>query len=305
MAPVWLKREMTIEKMITYVDEAAEKHCQLVVFGEALLPGYPFWVEHTEGARFESEVQKELYAHYLDQAVDISQGHLNKLCEKAKTYKMGIIAGCMEKAPDRGGHSVYCTLVYIDSGGEVRNTHRKLMPTYEERLVWAQGDGHGLNTFPLGKFTLGGLNCWENWMPLARTSLYAQGEDLHVAIWPGNVRNTREITPFMAREGRSFVVSVGGLMRREDVPDDIPYAALIRDSLPDVSANGGSCAASPSGEWLLAPVEGKEGLAVVTIDHAEVRKERHNFDPAGHYSRPDVLSLNLDKSRQSNIKIES
>ena len=193
-------------------------------------------------------------------------------------------------------------MVYIDALGEIGSVHRKLMPTHEERLVWSIGDGNGLRTHKLGPFTVGGLNCWENWLPLARSALYAQGEDLHVAIWPGNVRNTEEITRFIARESRSYVVSVSGLMRREDIGDDLPAADVLRASADDLMANGGSCVALPSGDWLLEPEINVESLRVAEIDHARVLEERHSMDVVGHYSRPDVTRLIVNRKRQTTVE---
>jgi nitrilase len=190
-------------------------------------------------------------------------------------------------------------MVYIDAQGVIGSVHRKLMPTHEERLVWAIGDGNGLRTHKLGHFTAGGLNCWENWLPLARASLYAQGEDLHVAIWPGNVRNTEEITRFIARESRSYVVSVGGLMRKSDIGPDLPHAELLSSTADDLMADGGSCVAAPNGEWLLEPQSGDESLYIVELDHARVLEERHSLDVAGHYSRPDVTRLIVNRKRQT------
>ena len=299
VAPVWLDRDATIGKVAEWIRTAASRECGLVVFGEALIPGYPFWVERTDGARFESELQKELYRHYVEQAVCIEAGDLDRITAAARDNGLAVYVGIMERAPDRGGHSVYASMVYIDANGDIGSVHRKLMPTYEERLVWAIGDGHGLRTHKLGPFTAGGLNCWENWLPLARSALYAQGEDLHVAIWPGNRRNTEDITRFIAREGRCFVVSVSGLMRRTDIPDSLPRAELLYESADDVMANGGSCIAAPTGEWLLAPETGEESLRVAELDHRIVLQERQNFDVAGHYSRPDVTRLLVDRRRQS------
>jgi len=205
----------------------------------------------------------------------------------------------MERAGDRGGHSVYCSMVYVDATGTIGSVHRKLMPTHEERLVWAIGDGNGLRTHKLGAFTAGGLNCWENWLPLARASLYADGEDLHVAIWPGNVRNTEDITRFIARESRSFVVSVSGLMRKTDIGADLPHADLLKKVADDLMADGGSCVAAPNGEWLLEPQSGDEALYIVELDHARVLEERHSLDVAGHYSRPDVTRLVVNRKRQA------
>jgi nitrilase len=299
IAPVWLQREATTAKIVEWVAKAANENCSLVVFGEALLPGYPFWVDRTDGARFESQLQKELYAHYAEQSVVIERGDLADVQAAARKHDLAVYLGVMERAGDRGGHSLYCSMVYIDAAGEIGSVHRKLVPTYEERLVWASGDGHGLRTHPLGAFTVGGLNCWENWLPLPRAALYAQGEDLHVAIWPGNRRNTEDITRFMAKEGRSFVVSVSGLMRASDIGDDLPHAERLRESASDSMANGGSCVASPTGEWLLEPGTGSESLRVADLDHTIVLQERQNMDVAGHYSRPDVTRLHVNRRRQS------
>ncbi len=299
IAPVWLYREPTLEKMLDYVRQAAAQGCRLVAFGEALLPGYPFWLELTDGARFNSKIQKELFAHYAGQAVQIEAGHLDALCATAKKHRIAVLAGIVERPADRGSHSLYCSLVYIDAGGAIVNVHRKLMPTYEERLVWAIGDGHGLRTFPLGPFTLGALNCWENWMPLPRAALYAQGEDLHLALWPGNLRNTELLTRCLAQEGRSYVLSVSGLLRRSDIPEGLPHRDLLLANAPELLADGGTCAAGPDGTWLLEPQVGREGLFVLTPDPGRILEERQNFDPSGHYARPDVLQLWVNRERQA------
>ena len=264
-----------------------------------MLPGYPFWVERTEGARFDSSLQKKLYSHYVRQAICIEDGDLDSVCKTAAEHRISIYLGIIERAANRGGHSLYCSMVYIDANGVIGSVHRKLMPTYEERLVWAIGDGNGLRTHKLGAFTVGGLNCWENWLPLARSALYAQGEDLHVAIWPGNVRNTEDITRFIARESRSFVMSVSGLMRSSDISDDLPEAGILQSSADAVMADGGSCLASPTGEWLLQPETNVESLRLAEIDHRRVLEERQNLDLSGHYSRPDVTRLTVNRKRQT------
>jgi nitrilase len=299
IAPVWLDRERTLAKILDHVHLAADRGCRLVAFGEALLPGYPFWLERTNGAVFNSPVQKDLHAHYMLNAVQIEAGHLDPLREAASRREVAVILGCIERPAGRGGHSLYASLVYIDGAGTIRSVHRKLMPTYEERLTWSPGDGYGLRVHALGPFTVGGLNCWENWMPLARAALYGQGEDMHVAIWPGGAHNTRDITRFMALEGRSYVLSVSGLMRPEDFPADTPHLAEILAGRPEFLANGGSCIAGPDGQWVVEPVVGVEELIVAVLDHRQIRAERQNFDPAGHYARPDVLQLTVNRTRQS------
>jgi nitrilase len=304
IAPVWLNREQTLAKILEHVHAAAEAGCHLVAFSEALLPGYPFWVERTDGARFNSPIQKEIHAHYMQQAVQIEAGHLDVLCKVAKQHQIAIILGCIERPSDRGGHSLYASLGYVDPDGVIQSVHRKLMPTYEERLTWAPGDGHGLRVHKLGPFTVGGLNCWENWMPLARSALYGQGEDLHVAIWPGALRNTQDITRFIALEARSYVLSVSGLMRTSDFPADTPHlSTIIAGCDDDMLANGGSCIAGPDGTWVAEPVVGEEKLVVATLEHRRVREERQNFDPAGHYARPDVTQLSVNRQRQSTVTL--
>ena len=298
IAPCWLDRERTLAKVASYVERAAAEGCHLVAFGEALVPGYPFWLELTDGARFNSALQKSIFAEYAAQAVQPEAGHLNALGTLAVQHHIAIYLGTIERAAGRGGHSLYCSLVYIGTEGEIESIHRKLTPTYEERLVWSPGDGHGLRTHALRAFHAGGLNCWENWMPLSRSALYAQGEDLHIAVWPGSVRNTRDLTRFIAMESRSYAASVSGLMRREDIGSGSEWRALTAAAAPEVLANGGSCIAGPDGEWILPPAPPVEELLVATLDFRRVLEERQNFDPAGHYARPDVTRLKVNRRRQ-------
>ncbi len=301
MSPIWLNKNETVKKIMSFLVKAGEKKCDLVVFGEAILPGYPFWLSLTKGSEFNSAAQKEIHAHYMQNAVQIENGDLEEICQLAKKYHMAVYLGTIERAIDRGGHSLYCSLVYIANDGKIQSVHRKLQPTYEERLAWSPGDGNGLRVHKLGAFTVGGLNCWENWMPLARTALYAMGEDLHIAVWPGSEHNTADITRFIAKESRSFVVSVSGYMQKKDIPNTIPHYKDMLKNAPATLADGGSCIAGPDGEWIIPPVIDKEGLTIGKIDFKKVLEERQNFDPSGHYSRPDVTKLTVDRSRQTII----
>jgi nitrilase len=304
IAPVWLDKKETLNKIESAIIEAAKMGAELVAFGEGLLPGYPHWLANTHASEWNSAVQKELYAHYVSQSVSIEKGDLDKVCQLSAKHKIAVYLGIIERADNRGGHSVFCTLVYIDQKGEIQSVHRKLQPTYDERLAWAQGDGNGLRVHSIKAFTVGGLNCWENWMPLPRAALYGMGEDLHVAVWPGSIRNTREITRFMALEGRSYVLSVSSLMKKEDFPASTPHLELILERAPDILADGGSCIAGPDGEWIVEPVVNEEKVILSTLNFDRILEERQNFDPAGHYSRPDITRLIVNRDRQSTISID-
>ncbi len=304
IAPVWLDKGATLNKIENSIKEAAKDKCELIVFGEALLPGYPFWLALTGGAEWNTKVNKELHAHYVSNSICVEKGELDAVCQLAKEHQMAVYLGIMERPTDRGGHSIYASLVYINGEGEIKSVHRKLQPTYDERLTWAPGDGNGLQVHPLKAFTVGGLNCWENWMPLPRTALYGQGENLHIAVWPGSDHNTKDITRFIARESRSYVVSVSSLMSASDFPKDTPHLDTILKNAPVTLANGGSCIAGPDGDWIVEPVLHKEGLIIQTIDFNRVLEERQNFDPVGHYSRPDVTKLTVNRERQTTVEIK-
>ena len=254
IAPVWLDRARTLLKVETYVEQAAGQGCHLVVFGEALVPGYPFWPELTDGARFNSALQKSIFAEYSEQAVQLEAGHLDGLCAAAARHHIAIYLGTVERPADRGSQSLYCSLIFIDPDGEIAldpskaDAHVRRAPG-----VVGRATATGLRTHPLRAFHVGGLNCWENWMPLPRAALYAQSEDLHVAVWPGSARNTRDITRFIALESRSYVVSVSGLMRREDIGAGPEWREMVASASADVLADGGSCVAGPDGEWVIPP----------------------------------------------------
>ena len=297
ISPVVLDRAATTARIVQSIRDAGARGAELVAFGETLLPAYPFWLCRTDAARFEAEDQKALQAIYLEQSVQIERGDLDPVRDAARDARVWVVLGVAERPIDRGAATIYCSCVTISDTGEIASVHRKLMPTHEERLAWGIGDGAGLIVHETGPFRVGSLNCWENWMPLARAALYAQGETLHVAIWPGSRRLTQDITRFIARESRSYVISASAVIRERDIHHGIPSRSAMV-SADELIYDGGSCIAAPDGSWLVEPVVGREELILTTLDPELVRRERQSFDPSGHYARPDVLRLEVDRRRQ-------
>jgi nitrilase len=302
--PAWLDPEAGTKLVVDWLGRAAEEAVELLAFGETFLSGYPVWVSSTGGARFEDATQKRAYAAYLDAAVALDGPELATIREAAGDLGVFTYLGVTERGTGNARGTVFATLVAIDPAAGIVSAHRKLRPTYEERLVWGSGDGHGLRVHRLANgWRVGGLNCWENWMPLARTALYGGGEDLHVSVWPGSTRLTEDITRFVAREGRVYSLAAGAIVTTEDVPADFPlYEELL--AAGGVHQNGGSAIAGPDGRWIVAPVADEERLVVADLDLAAVAEERQNLDVTGHYARPDVLHLHVDRRRQESVTFE-
>jgi len=294
-APVFLDSQKTTDKILSLMADAAAGGAELCAFGETFLSGYPFWLSSTGGAQFDNPEQKAAYAAYVRASVSVDGPELAAIAAAANEHGMFAYLGFIERSTS--GTSVYASLAAINPDDGIVSVHRKLRPTYEERLVWAAGDGAGLQVHDWRGFRVGGLNCWENWMPLARYSLYAQGEQLHIAAWPGSPGITRDITRFVAREGRVYCVSVGGVLTANDIPDSFPLKeAALQEGSSYLS--GGSMVVAPDGEVLAGPVADEETIVYADLDMNLVLEERQNFDPAGHYGRPDVFRVMVNRSRQ-------
>jgi nitrilase len=290
--PVWLDAAATTNKILSLLEQAAANGVQLLAFPETFLPGYPYWVMLGGVDRFNDQPAKAAYAAYVDAAVNLDGLELKQITAVVRDLGVFVYLGIAERA----GTSVYATLVAIDPERGVVSAHRKLMPTYGERTVWAVGDGHGLRVHDVGEMLVGGLNCWENWMPLARHALYAAGEELHVAAWPGSAAMTADIARLIALEGRVWVLLASGLLAADDVPSEFPYYQLIANK-PAGFYNGGSCIAAPDGTWAVAPTADEERLLIADVDRDAVRRARQTFDPAGHYSRHDVFDVRVNRRR--------
>ncbi len=293
-APVYLDRKATIEKVVGLLNEAAHGGAELVAFPETFVPGYPVWVDITDGAAWNQPDQKAAYAYYVDAAVDLAGPDFSTVVQATRDLGLFAYVGVVERSTSAG--SVYCSLVAIHPEHGIVSVHRKLKPTFGERLAWADGDGYGLRVHEFGGIRVSGLNCWENWMPLARAALYAQGTQLHIATWPGAPRLTRDITRFIAMEGRAYVLSVGGVLRSEHIPTDFPLRGRMIEA-SERYLSGGTMLVAPDGTVIDGPRKDEETIIFADIDPDTVLAERQNFDPAGHYGRPDVLRLTVDRRR--------
>lgn len=291
IASVFLDAQKTWKKLEERIIEAKDNGAELVTWGETLIPGYPQWVSPSGGAKFDDPDQKKAYAKYWQEAIKLNESKIiDEMKQLAKKLGIMFMGGLAEKE----GGSIYCTLLTIGPEGEILGRHRKLKPTYEERLVWADGDKIGLKTHNLkDSIKVGGLNCWENWLPLARAALHLQEEILHVAVWPGSTRLTEDITRFIALEGRSWVMSTSGLIRPTDFAhlDEAEFPMkTIMESRSDSWQNGGSMIVNPKGEIVAGPLIDEEGIIYANIDPILAIQERQNFDISGHYSRFDIFN---------------
>jgi nitrilase len=295
--PVWLDPAATTLKIVSLLERAAADGVELVAFPETFLCGYPFWLCRTNGAAFDDPRQKDAYARYLEAAVEITGPEVATIREAACDLGIFVSVGLSERGARTARGSIYCTQLAIDPDEGVVGTHRKLVPTHDERLVWARGDGHGLRTYEFRGLRVGGLLCWENWMPQARHALYCDGEDLHIAAWPGWSGLTADITRFIAQEGRVYCMSASGLLSLEDIPDDFPMIEEIRASYAELPFDGGSGVAGPDGRWIASPVRDAATLVVAEVDPRTVMRERMMLDVSGHYARPDVFETRVHRRR--------
>lgn len=303
-SPVFMNKEETVQKMLKLMEEAHSNGADVCIFGETFLPGYCWWTVLESSPNMLYKKQDEAYAIYLENAITMNDPEVKLLVNKSKELGIFTIFGCAELTASRG--SVYCSMVFIDPEKGIVNVHRKAIPTFMERLAWTCGDGHGLNVMDYKGAMIGGLCCWENWMPLPRFTLYSQGVEVHISIWPGLSFLLRDIPRFIAEEGKVYSIAVGGVLDINDIPDDYPLKEEMRIHADGKKLlDGGTCAYSPLGEEILAPIMNVEKIGYVDIDTDRVREARRVFDAAGHYNAPWIYELSVNKRRFEPITIKN
>ena len=302
--PVLLDRTATLKHAVEHLHEAVDAGARLIVFPETYVPGYPVWMWKLKpGADY--DLTDDIHRELVDNSVDLEADDLRVLRDAAAERGVVVVCGVHEREGAFSRATLYNTLVTIGSDGEILNRHRKLVPTNPERMVWGQGDARGLRVVdtPFGR--LGGLICWENYMPLARYALYAEGVEIYVAstwdegeTWISSMRH-------IAAEGRCWVIGAGCSMHTSDVPDSFPQ----RDHVfrhPDAWLNGGdSVIVAPGGDIVAGPLHEEHGILFAEIDPHRAPGAHRTLDVAGHYGRPDVFRLTIDRSPQEPIRYQA
>ena len=288
--PAILDREATIDRVAERTAEAAASGAQLVVFPETFVPAYPTsrWAKALAG--WGDPRAKEAFARLRRESLEVPSPAERRLGAIAKEHGVWLVTGVNEVDPERPG-TIYNSLLYHGPDGTLAEHHRKLVPTNHERLVWGQGDGRGLRAFetPLGR--IGGLICWENYMPLARFSLYESGVEIYIASTADDSDAWHSTLVHIARESRAFVIAPCHFQRAGSYPDDFPLKDLLADA--DLLGRGGSAILGPDGSYLAGPLYDEEGLLYAELDPDRLFEERQRFDPVGHYHRPELLRFEL------------
>jgi nitrilase len=289
--PVILDREATLDRLDGLARQVAAEGARLAVFPEAFIPAYPSSAWARALAGWSDSRAKAAFALLAREAVAVPGPAADRLGEIAARRELWLVTGVTEVDPERPG-TLYNTLLYHAPDGSLALHHRKLVPTNHERLIWGQGDGRGLRAIQTELGRIGGLICWENYMPLARFALYESGVEIYIASTADDADEWQATLVHIARESRCFVIAPGHFQRASSYPADFPLRALLDDH--DIIGRGGSAILAPDGSYLARPLYDEEGILYAELDPTRLYEERQRFDPSGHYHRPDVLSLTVN-----------
>jgi predicted amidohydrolase len=297
--PAVLDLAACIDRACSWIGEAGRRGVQLVAFPEAWIPCYPLWCDGGSFAKWGNPAAKRLHARLLENSLVVRSPETDALCAAARKAGVAVVMGANER--ESFGGSIYNSLVFIDEEGRVVATRRKLVPTHGERLVWSAGDAAHLDAHRLAQARVGGLICWEHWMPLARHVLHVAGEEIHVAAWPHGGEHHQLASRHYAFEGRCFVLAAAMVLSKSDLPADFELADDYHDG-PDELLAGGSAIIGPDGAYVVAPTFAREELLVAEVDLARAREEKLTLDVAGHYARPELFELRVRRGRPAHLR---
>ncbi len=301
--PIYLNLAKSMEQAVQLIEQSAHEGCQLVVFPEAWFPGYPTFVWRLAPGAGMGKTD-ELFARLQQNAIDLSKNGLAPLCEAAREHGVVLVIGYQEIDGQVSGSTLFNSCAIIDADGRIANNHRKLMPTNPERMVWGFGDGSGLNVVETAVGRIGALLCWENYMPLARTALYAQNIDIYVAPTWDSGDTWLATMQHIAREGGCWVIGCATAIETKDIPTDIPHYDELFPN-PDEWINPGDAIVyKPFGGIAAGPMHQEKGLLITDIDVAAAKSSRRKFDVCGHYARPDVFTLNVNRQKHNPVVLE-
>ena len=297
--PVYYDLPKTIEAACSLISEAAGQGAQLAAFPEAFFPGYPAWLDYAvDYARWDHPPTKQLYARLAANSLAVDSPEMRLLQAAARQHHIVLVLGINEGlAAGRGNRSLYNSIIIIDADGAILNHHRKLRPTYTEQLVWAQGDGAGLNAVDTAAGRVGALICWEHWMPHARQALHISGESIHIAMWPAVKAMHQIASRHYAFEGRTFVLAVGSIMPAADFPAELDLPLDLRDTPEANLLNGGSAIIAPDGNYLVEPVYDQETILYADLDLTRIAEEQMALDVTGGYARDDIFTFEVNRAR--------
>jgi len=294
-SPVLFNREATIEKTCRLILEAAEKDVKLILFPEAFIPAYPRGLSFGAVVGSRTSAGRLTWQRYWENAVDVPGPAVEIIGEAVREAGVYLAIGVIERDTQFSQGTLYCTLLYFGPDGMLQGKHRKLKPTGSERLIWGEGDGSTLTVLKTELGKIGGLICWENYMPLARMAMYSKGVEIYLAPTADARDSWQSTLRHIACEGRCFVLGCNQFVTKEMYPDDLEGLDEL-DEHPDVICRGGSAIISPFGEVLAGPLYDQEGTLFADIDLAEVARGKFDFDVVGHYARPDVFQLVVNES---------
>ncbi len=297
-APVYYDLKKSLARASTLIKEAAASKARVIVLGETWLPGYPAWLDHSPGAAlWNNQATKELHAVLRANSVTVPGAETAALASLARKLRIVLVIGVNERVSGgKGSRTLYNSLLTFDADGSLVNHHRKLVPTFTERLVWGHGDGAGLKVAETRYGRVGGLICWEHWMPLARQVLHNNAETIHVAAWPGVHEMHQVASRHYAFEGRCFVLAAGLIMPATDMPRHAATPSHLTAKNP-LLIRGGSAIIAPDGSYVAGPVFDKEEIIHATLDLSMIDKESMTLDTSGHYSRNDIFSFTVNDTR--------